>query len=323
MKGLADSFVSFYNTDSKTNAFAGMPSCKGISFCEKALTLLHEICILKHTKLIRKVKVSNLILAIDTGNSSMMVGLYSMEGKLQFCSTLKTVKDSTRDQCAMDLLNVFRLYNADIREVSGTIISSVVPPMTKNLTRAVKFLTGKLPMIVGSGIKTGLNIIAEAHGQLGADIVASSVAALNKYPSPLILIDMGTATTMSVLKGNTYEGCVIIPGLRIGVEALSQRAAELPHISVEPPASILGRNTIDAMRSGVVYAHAAMLDGMIERMEEASSPVKTVIMTGENGAIVRKYCKREIVFDANLLMDGLYLLYQKNLPRQKKGAGSI
>lgn len=259
-----------------------------------------------------------MILAIDTGNSNMMVGLYALGGSLQFCATLKTVQDSTRDQCAMDLLNVFRLYNADISTVSGTIISSVVPPMTKNLSRAVKFLTGKLPMIVGSGIKTGLNIIAEAHGQLGADIVASSVAALDNYPSPLILIDMGTATTMSLLKGNTYEGCVIIPGLRIGVEALSQRAAELPHISVELPPSILGRNTIDAMRSGVIYGHAAMLDGMITRLEEASTPVQTVIMTGENGPIVRKYCKREIIFDANLLMDGLYLLYQKNMPRPRR-----
>ncbi len=259
-----------------------------------------------------------MILAIDTGNSSTMVGLYTTAGELQFCATLKTVKDSTRDQCAMDLLNVFRLYDADIKAVSGTILSSVVPPMTKNLTRAVKFLTGKAPMVVGSGIKTGLNIIAEAHGQLGADIVASSVAALHKYESPLILIDMGTATTMSVLQGNTYEGCVIIPGLRVGVEALSQRAAELPHISLEPPPSVMGRNTIDAMRSGVLYGHAAMLDNMILRLEEASQAAKTVIMTGENGPIVRKYCKRDIIFDANLLMDGLYLLYQKNTQKQRK-----
>ena len=258
------------------------------------------------------------ILAIDIGNSNMTIGLYSQEGALKFCATLKTVKDSTRDQCAIDLLNVFRLYDADIKEVSGTIISSVVPPLTKNLTRAVKLLTEKLPLIVGSGIKTGINIIAEAHGQLGADIVASSVAALHKYSSPIILIDMGTATTMSLLKGNTYEGCVIIPGLRIGVEALSQRAAELPHISLERPTSILGRNTIDAMRSGVVYGHAAMLDDMILRLEEASEAAQTVVMTGDNGAMIRKYCKRDIVFDANLLMDGLFILYQKNVQRFRK-----
>ncbi len=259
-----------------------------------------------------------MILAIDMGNSIMTIGGYSPTGDLQFCATLKTVKDGTRDQCAMDILNVFRLYDADIKTVSGTIISSVVPPLTKNLSRAVKLLTGKAPMMVGSGIKTGLNIIAEAHGQLGADIVATSVAALHKYPSPLILIDMGTATTMSLLNGNTYEGCVIIPGIRIGAEALSQRTAELPHISVEPPTCILGRNTIDAMRSGVVYGHAALLDGMIDRLEDVASPVKTLVMTGENGVIVRKYCKHEMIFDANLLMEGLYLLYQKNQSKQRK-----
>lgn len=259
-----------------------------------------------------------MILAIDIGNSNMTIGLFSVQGTLKFRATVKTVKDSTRDQCAIDLLNVFRLYDEDMSGVSGTIISSVVPPMTTNLTRAVKFLTGQLPLIVGSGIKTGINILGEAHGQLGADIVASSVAALQKYASPMIVIDMGTATTMSLLNANTFEGCVIIPGLRIGVEALSQRAAELPHISIEPPTSVLGRNTIDAMRSGVVYGHAAMLDDMIARMEEASQPAVTVIMTGENGVIVRKYCKRDIVFDANLLLDGLFLLYQKNAQRFRR-----
>ncbi len=259
-----------------------------------------------------------MILAVDVGNSHMSVGLFNREGKLQFFSALKTVIDSTRDQCAIDLLNVFRLYHTDISVVSGTIISSVVPPLTINLTRAVKLITGKAPMIVGSGIKTGMNILSESHGQLGADIVASSVAALYKYKSPLILIDMGTATTMSYLRGNTYEGCVIIPGIRIGAEALSQRAAELPHISIEKPASILGRNTIDAMQSGVVYGHASMLDEMITRLEEAAQPVETIVMTGENGAYLAKYCKHDIIYDANLLMDGLYYLYEKNTQRLRK-----
>ncbi len=258
-----------------------------------------------------------MVLAIDVGNSTVTIGLFTVEGTLQFRATMKTVKDSTRDQYAMDLLNIFRLYNADMDGVTGTIISSVVPPMTTELTRAVRLLTGKLPLVVGSGIKTGLNIIAEAHGQLGADIVASCVAAIDKYPSPLIMIDMGTATTLSVLKQNTYEGCVICPGLHIGVEALSQRAAELPHISIEPPPSILGRNTVDAMRSGAIFGHAAMLDNMIERLEAATWKAETVVMTGGSGVIVRKHCKRDIIFDANLLMDGLYLLYQKNAQRRR------
>lgn len=266
----------------------------------------------------RKGNVASMILAIDIGNSNMTVGLYTPTGELKFRSAVKTDKNTTRDQCALDLLGVFQLYAADIKLVSGAIVSSVVPPMTAAISGAIKMLTGKPPMIVGPGIKTGMNIRSETHNQLGADIVASSVAALHKYPGPIIVIDMGTATTMSVLNGSTYEGCVIIPGMRIAVEALSQRAAELPHISIEPPPSILGRNTIDAMRAGVLYGHAAMLDSMIERLEEASKPAETVVMTGSTGGMIRKYCKRDILYDANLLLDGLYFLYQKNLDRYRK-----
>ncbi|MEG2000006.1 MAG: type III pantothenate kinase, partial [Evtepia sp.] len=222
----------------------------------------------------------------------------------------------TKDQCALDLLGVFRLYGADIKKVSGAIVSSVVPPLTAAISDAIAMLIGKAPLIVGPGLKTGMNIRSETHNQLGADIVASSVAALQKYPEPLIVIDMGTATTMSVLIGSTYEGCVIIPGMRIAVEALSQRAAELPHISIEVPPSILGRNTIDAMRSGAFYGHVAMLDSMIVRLETASKPAATVVMTGKNAVNIWKYCEHTIKYDPNLRMDGLYLLYQKN--RQKK-----
>ena len=183
---------------------------------------------------------------------------------------------------------------------------------------AIRQLSGVRPMIVGPGVKTGMNILAEVHNQLGADIVASSVAALQKYPQPIIVIDMGTATTLSYLGESTYKGCVIIPGVRIAVEALSGRAAELPHISLEEPPSIFGRSTIDAMRSGVLYGNAGMIDSMIQRMEEAARPVATVVMTGGNAALIQKYCKREILIDENLLLDGLYYLYQKNLDRRRK-----
>ena len=127
-----------------------------------------------------------MILAIDVGNTNITAALYTPDGEIRFRSTIKTVKDSTRDQCAINLLDVFRLYDASMESVSGTIISSVVPPLTADLVSAVKLLTGKMPIVVGSGIKTGLNIIAESHGQLGADIVASSVAALQRYTAAAI-----------------------------------------------------------------------------------------------------------------------------------------
>ncbi|MPN28005.1 Type III pantothenate kinase [bioreactor metagenome] len=156
------------------------------------------------------------------------------------------------------------------------------------------------------------------HNQMGADIVCSAVAAIQKYPSPVIVVDMGTATTMTVLMGNVCEGCVIIPGVHLSLRALSERAAELPHISIEAPPSILGRNTIDAMRSGVVYGNASMLDGMIARLEVATAPAKTVVATGGNASKILPYCRREILFAPDLLLDGLYLLYLKNAERHRK-----
>ena len=143
--------------------------------------------------------------------------------------------------------------------------------------------------------------------------MACSVAAIDKYPSPVIVIDMGTAITMSFLRGNVYEGCVIMPGVRVALEALSERAAALPHISITPPPSIFGHNTVDAMRAGVLYGNASMVDGMIGRLEEeAGISSAAVVATGGNAPDVLKYCKRDILYDADLLMNGLYLIYRKN-----------
>lgn len=258
-----------------------------------------------------------MILTIDIGNTAITMGLFTPEGRLQFRGSLKTDKNKTRDQIAIDLLDMFHLYRSDLQGITGAVISSVVPPMTSSMAGAVEQLSGVRPMIVGPGVKTGMNILAEIHNQLGADIVASSVAAIQKYPQPIIVIDMGTATTFSYLSESTYKGCVIIPGVRIAVEALSGRAAELPHISLEQPPSIFGRSTIDAMRSGVLYGNAAMIDGMIQRMEAEAKPVATVVMTGGNAEMIQPHCKRKILIDENLLLDGLYYLYQKNHERRR------
>lgn len=259
-----------------------------------------------------------MIFTVDIGNTAITMGLYTPEGTLRFRGSIKTDKNKTRDQIAIDLLDMFHLYHADLQGITGAVVSSVVPPMTGAMADAIEQLSGVRPMIVGPGVKTGMNILAEVHNQLGADIVASSVAALQKYPQPIIVIDMGTATTLSYLGESTYKGCAIIPGVRIAVEALSGRAAELPHISLEEPPSIFGRSTIDAMRSGVLYGNAGMIDSMISRMEEAAKPVATVVMTGGNAALIQKYCKRQILIDENLLLDGLYYLYQKNQDRRRK-----
>ena len=173
-------------------------------------------------------------------------------------------------------------------------------------------------MLMGPGIKTGLNIKSDLHNQLGSDIVACSVAAIDQYPTPIIIIDMGTAVTMSYLHDRTYEGCMIFPGVLVALDALSERAAALPHISVEPPASIFGHNTVDAMRSGVIYGNASMIDGMIARIEEHGQPAATVVATGDSAPEILRYCKHSIIYNADLLLQGLYLIYRKNTEGRRR-----
>lgn len=256
--------------------------------------------------------MAELVLAIDIGNTTTSVGFFDPSGELIFRSELTTNRNSTRDQCAIGLMGIFTLYQAKIQTVRGAIISSVVPTVSGNMCGAVELLTGKAPILMGPGVKTGLNIKSDIHTQMGSDIVACSVAAINKYPSPLIAIDMGTAVTMSYLLGKTYEGCVIMPGVRVSLESLSERTAALPRISIEPPATIFGHNTVDAMRAGIVYGSASMIDGMIDRLEAYSQPAATVVATGQDAPEILEYCHRDIIYDADLLLHGLYLIYRKN-----------
>ncbi|MDD5938370.1 MAG: type III pantothenate kinase [Clostridiales bacterium] len=258
-----------------------------------------------------------MILTADIGNSTTTLALFNGEGRLVFRSSFSTDPHATQDQFAIQLFSVFQLYQVDLRQVTGGIIASVVPPVTEALSAAVTRLMGKPPLVVGTGIRTGLNIRADLHTQLGADIVAYCVGAVAKYPSPVIVVDLGTAITFSVLRGNVYAGCVIAPGVRVGLEALSKQAAELPHISLAKPGNILGRNTVDAMRAGAVYGNACLVDGMIARLEEATEPAVAIVATGSYVDDVVPYCRRSIIRDPDLLLEGLYLLYQKNTEGKK------
>ena len=260
-----------------------------------------------------------MVLAIDVGNTNITIGLFEKDGTPAFFSDIATNKDKTSDQCAMDLLGVFHLYQADMRQVQGAIISCVVPPLVASITEAVERIVGKPPLMVGPGMKTGLNIRSDLHNQLGGDLVAASVAAVANYPSPVIIVGMGTATTFSLLKNGVYEGCALYPGIRLGLEALSEQAAELPHIALEAPSTPLGRNTIDAMRSGVLYGNAGLVDSMVSRFEEAcGSPVAAVVATGKLAPSILEHCTRDIIFDPHLQMSGLYLIYKKNTEKHRR-----
>ena len=255
-----------------------------------------------------------MLLAIDVGNSTTSVGLFGEDGTLQFLASLDTDSRKTADQISIDLMNVFRLYDYDYKEVTGAILCSVVPPLNFMMQKALTRLLGRAPMVVGPGVKTGLNLRLTVQTQVGADIVANAVAALEKFRPPIVTIDMGTATTVGVIsEGRTYEGGLLLPGVNVSLEALSHRAAQLPDISLQHPKSLIGKNTEDCMRSGIVYGTAGMLDGIIDRIRaEFPGQELSVVATGGNAPVIVRYCRNRIVYDKYLLMEGLWNIYQKN-----------
>ena len=255
-----------------------------------------------------------MLLAIDVGNSTTSVGLFDREKNLRFLAYLDTDSRKTADQISIDLMNLFTLYHYNYQDVTGAIFCSVVPPLNFMMSKALTRLLGKPPMMVGPGVRTGLNLRMENQVQVGADIVADAVAALERFEPPIITIDMGTATTIGVIDAHrNYVGGMLLPGVNVSLEALSRRAAQLPAISLQHPQSVIGKNTEDCMRSGIVYGTAGMLDGIIERIRgEFGGREISVVATGGNAPVIVKYCKTPIVYDKFLLMNGLWAIYQKN-----------
>lgn len=253
-----------------------------------------------------------MILAIDIGNSNIVIGCIE-NGVIQNETRIATDLVKTSDQYCFDLKNMLSLSDVPVARLEDVIISSVVPPVLNSMRTAVLKLTGKKPFVVGPGIKTGLNILLDNPQQVGSDLIVAAVAALREYKPPLILIDMGTATTISVInKDRAYLGGCICPGVRISAEALSSRAALLPGIDLDQPRHAIGKNTTDCMRSGIMLGAACMLDGMIERMEQELGERATVVATGGIARFVLPMCRREIAYDRNLLLKGLAVLYQMN-----------
>ncbi len=253
-----------------------------------------------------------MLLAIDIGNTNIVLGGIG-EDKIYFTARIYTEKKLSYDQYTMQIKNILDIYDINIDEIEDSIISSVVPPVLDSIKKAIKIIIGKDPLIVGPGIKTGLNIVMDNPAQLGSDLVVNSVACLDGFKPPIVIIDMGTATTISVLdKNKNYIGGCIIPGVKISLDALSSKTAQLPYISLEEPKKIIGTNTIDCMRSGVIFGNASMIDGMISKIEESLEEKVTAIATGGIAKHIIQFCKKDIIYDGNLLLKGLYNIYIKN-----------
>lgn len=260
-----------------------------------------------------------MIIAMDIGNTNVVIGGMRDESVL-FTARLRTDPDKTDYEYAALLIELFALHKVDLADIEGAIISSVVPPLSAAMQSAVEKTTAKRPLLVGAGVKTGLNILTDNPARVGSDLIVGSVAALARYPKPILLFDLGTATTLVVLdQAGDYIGYMIIPGLRSSVQALTTGTSQLPHISLEPPEMLLGKNTVDAMRTGAIHGNAAMIDGLIDRVErQILGGPATVVATGGLTRCVVPLCQHEIICDDDLILRGLALLYQKNMPRPKE-----
>ena len=253
-----------------------------------------------------------MILAIDIGNTNIVIGCIDEE-KTYFIERISTVRTKTELEYAVDIKTILDIHHIKKPDVEGCIISSVVPQITNIARLAAEKILKKEVMVLGPGVKTGLNIMMDNPGQLGADQVADAVAALHEYPVPLIVIDMGTATTVSVVNNKKqYIGGMILPGIGISLDALTANASQLSGIGIEAPKHVIGKNTIECMKSGVLYGNAAALDGVIERVEEELGEKTTVIATGGLAKKIISHCKREILLDEDLLLKGLLVIYRKN-----------
>ena len=256
-----------------------------------------------------------MILTIDIGNTVITAGTVSRAG-IHFVEHISTDPRKTDLEYAVAFRTILDLYQIPCHPLTGSILSSVVPPLTGVINRALAKITGTPALVVGPGVKTGLSIRIDHPEQLGSDLVVNAVAALAEYPLPLVVIDMGTATTFSVLDGEgNYRGGAILPGPRISLDSLVSRTAQLPRISFEAPTRTIAKNTVDSMKCGIVYGTAAMVDGMLDRMEEEmGQPLAAVVATGSAAQAIIPHCRHQIQYDETLPLKGLYRIYLKNRP---------
>ena len=254
-----------------------------------------------------------MILAVDIGNTNVVLGCIE-DGNILFEARMATDKLKTSDQYCVELKNMLSLYEVSTENISGSIVSSVVPPVLNSIKTAIRKLTGINCLVVGPGIKTGMNIRMDNPLEVGSDLIVASVAAIAQYGAPLLLVDMGTATTVTAVDASgAFIGGCICPGVKISMEALTERTAQLPGISLDEPEHAIGKNTRDSMRSGIMFGAAAMLDGLLDRMEAEMGGEVKAIVTGGLSKFITPLCRRKLIYDRSLMLKGLWLIYQRNL----------
>lgn len=258
-----------------------------------------------------------MILVVDAGNTNIVLGLYK-EDELLHQWRIGTERTATVDEYAMIINQLLRYVEVDEKEINGMIISSVVPQLTFVLEGYGQQYLKQTPLIVGPGIKTGLNIRYENPREVGADRIVNAVAAIHLYGPPLIVVDFGTATTFEYIDENgQYIGGAIAPGIAISMEALYQRAAKLPRVELEPatPKSVIGRNPVSSMQSGLVFGFAGQVDGIVERIYEEFGNDAKVIATGGMAGYISSHSKTIQIVNPHLTLQGLKIIYDLNRGR--------
>ena len=254
-----------------------------------------------------------MLLAIDIGNSNVVIGCLNENNETIKLFRMVTDLKKTEDEYAAGMKTILEYNGLGGAAFEGAIICSVVPPLTEIFATAVEQIIGCRPLVVGAGVKTGLNIMIENPASLGSDIVAASVAAMADFPLPVIVFDMGTATTITVVdKGNRYIGGAIVPGVNLSMNALSAGTSLLQKVPIEAPKKCINTTTTESMQSGAVYGTAALMDGMIDRFEAELGCKASLVATGGMAARIVPHCRHEIVYDENLLLRGLGIIYKKN-----------
>lgn len=253
-----------------------------------------------------------MILAIDIGNTNIMLGC--MDGKKRyFTERLSTNKTKMEMEYAIDIRMIMDINGVSPEEIEGAIISSVVPPLTKIIQQALYKIIKKEALIVGPGIKNGMNILMDHPAQIGRDLIALAVGGIAEYKLPLAIFDLGTATTLCVVdEKKNYIGGMIMPGIKTSLNALAENASQLKEIDLEPPRRVIGKNTTECMRSGMIYSNAAAIDGIIDRVEEELGQTVTVVATGGLADLIVPFCRRKVLLDKDLLLKGLWVIYNKN-----------
>ena len=253
-----------------------------------------------------------MILAVDIGNTNIVLGCCD-EGKILFRERISTNRIATDLEYASLFRSALDMNSLDPKDITGGIISSVVPGVTGTVKKAVEKLSGITPMTVGPGVKTGLSIMIDNPATLGSDLVVGAVAAINEYPVPQIIIDMGTATTFSVIDSKrNFLGGIIMTGLAVSSEALTSRTSQLPRIAFDPPKKVIGTNTVDSMKSGLMFGTASTIEGLIKRIEAELGGTCVVIATGGLASTVCHLCDCDMILDDDLLLKGLMIIYNKN-----------